>query len=109
METVNNAILGAIFNIPGSLPVISNYSADATTFEQYTGTYTSTASPLIIDISTSNNYLLAQPRGQRIYTMEPVDKHIFTHEKTHVTLTFNAAGKQMLLKQGSQSIMFTKQ
>lgn len=108
-ETVNNAVMAAVFNIPVELPKFSNYTASASTFDQYTGTYTSTASPLIIDISVRNNFLIAQPRGQRIYTMEPVDKNIFSHEKTNVTLTFNHAENQMQLKQGSQTMVFTKQ
>ncbi len=109
LDAVNNLALSAIYNMPLVWPTINTYTVSANTFDQYTGRYTSKASPLVIDISTRNNFLLAQPQGQRLYTMEPVGNHIFSHEKTNVTLTFNPAQNEMLLKQGSQTIVFNKQ
>ena len=63
----------------------------------------------MIEIWNKNNFLLAQPHGQKIYTMDATDKHQFLHEKTGVMLTFNPSEKQMTMKQGQQALIFTKQ
>lgn len=109
LETVNNAVVSIFFNQPITTPALNTYTVSAEALHQYTGTYTSKSSPLIIDISAKNNYLLAQPHGQRIYTMEPMEKNKFSHEKTGVTLEFDPSTSQMTLKQGNQAIVFTKQ
>ncbi|MEX6690831.1 serine hydrolase domain-containing protein [Danxiaibacter flavus] len=109
LETVNNSMLSIIFNKPVNLPKIDRYAVTAGELQQYLGTYKSQTSPLIIDISSKNNFLLAQPRGQRIYTMEATDKNKFLHVKTEVTLEFIPSASQMVMKQGPQTIVFTKQ
>ena len=109
LETVNNSILSVIFNRPIDLPLISSYSIAAKDLDLYTGTYTSQNSSLIIDISGRNNYLLAQPYGQKVYTMEATDKNKFLHEKTGVVLEFNLSNNEMVMKQGQQKIVFRKQ
>jgi len=109
LETVNESILSIVFNKPIDLPAFTRYTVKPEDLQQYTGTYTSQSSPLVIDISVENGFLLAQPHGQRIYTMEATGKDTFLHEKTGVTLDFITREKQMVLKQGPQTIVFTKQ
>src|SRR5215217_1380627 len=109
LETVNESILSIAFNKPIDLPAFTRYTVKPEDLQQYTGTYTSQSSPLVIDISVENGFLLAQPHGQRIYTMEATGKDTFLHEKTGVTLDFITREKQMVLKQGPQTIVFTKQ
>lgn len=109
LETVNNSILSIVFNKTFDVPVFKTYKVTSKDLQQYTGTYTSQNSPLVIDISTKNNYLLAHPKGQKIYTMEATEKNKFLHEKTGVTLDFVPEKNQMTMKQGQQTIVFTKQ
>ena len=109
LETVNNSILSVIFNKPFDLPEFNTYTVGSKDLQQYTGIYTSQSSALVIDISTKNNFLLAQPHGQKTYTMEATDKNKFLHEKTSVTLEFIPSKNQMIMKQGQQTIIFTKQ
>ncbi|MFT3932227.1 MAG: serine hydrolase domain-containing protein [Chitinophagaceae bacterium] len=109
LEKVNNTAMSIVFNQPVDLPSFANYKVSVKELDQYTGKYSSTSSPLVIDIWNKNNFLLAQPHGQRIYTMTATDRNKFSHDKTGVTLDFNPAEKQMILKQGLQSIVFTKE
>jgi CubicO group peptidase (beta-lactamase class C family) len=109
LETVNNAILSIVFNKPFDLPKFTTYTVSSKDLQQYIGTYTSQSSPLIIDISSKNNFLLAQPHGQKIYSMEAIRKNSFLHEKTGVTLEFIPEKNQMVMKQGQQTIVFIKQ
>lgn len=109
LETVNNSILSIVFNKPFDMPVFKTYKVTSEDLQQYAGTYTSQNSPLVIDISVKNNYLLAHPKGQRIYTMEATEKSKFLHEKTGVTLDFVPEKNEMTMKQGQQTIIFTRQ
>ena len=109
LETANNSIVSMYFNQPFNMPVLNTYAVNSKDLHQYKGTYTSDSSSLIIDISDKNNYLLANPHGQKTYTMEALDKDKFFHEKTGVTLEFNPSNSQMTMKQGKQKIVFTKQ
>ena len=108
LETVNESILSIVFDKPIDLPKFNRYRITED-LQQYSGTYTSEHNPLVIDISVKNNFLLAQPHGQKIYTMEATDKDKFFHEKTGVTLDFIPAKKQMVMKQGQQNLLFIKQ
>jgi CubicO group peptidase (beta-lactamase class C family) len=109
LETVNNSILSVVFNKPFDVPKFYRYTVALKDLQQYVGTYTSQSSSLIIDISTKNNFLLAQPRGQVIYTMEATEKNKFLHERTGVTLEFIPSENQMIMNQGQQTIFFIKQ
>ncbi len=108
LDEVNNSILSVVFNKDFTLPVFTKYTVTVAALDQYKGTYTSETNPLVIEIWSKNNFLLAQPHGQRIYTMEPVDKDKFFHEKTKVALEFIPSENKMILHQGSQTIMFTR-
>ncbi len=109
LETVNNSLLSIVFKKQFDLPKFNTYSVASKDLQPYTGTYTSQSSPLIIDISTKNNYLLAQPHGQKIYTMEAIEKNKFLHENAGVTLEFILAENKMIMKQRQQTIIFIKQ
>lgn len=108
LEIMNKAMLSIAFNSPFDLPKPNTYKVTSKELQQYIGSYTSDDSPLIIEISSKNNYLLAQPHGQRVYTMEPTEKNKFLHEKTGVTLEFDPEQHQMVMKQGQKAIIFTK-
>jgi CubicO group peptidase (beta-lactamase class C family) len=108
LETVNNSILSIVFNKPFDLPKFNTYTVIDKDLQQYAGTYTSQSSPLIIGISSKNSFLLAQPHGQKIYTMAAIEKNKFFHEQTGVTLEFILGENQMIMKQGQQTIVFTK-
>jgi len=41
--------------------------------------------------------------------VEAIGKNDFLHEKTGVTLDFAPEKKQMIMKQGQQTLVFTKQ
>lgn len=109
LETVNESLLSIVFNKPVDLPKFNRYAVTSGDLQQYSGTYTSQNSSLIIDVSVKNDFLLAQPRGQKVYTMEATNKDKFLNEKTGVTLEFIPLKNQMIMRQGKQEIMFTKQ
>lgn len=109
LETANESLLSFVFNKSVDLPKFNRYAVASGYLKKYSGTYTSQNSSLIIDVSVKNDFLLAQPRGQKVFTMEATNEDKFLHEKTGVTLEFIPLKNQMIMRQGKQEIMFTKQ
>ena len=109
LDNINQLVLKAIFNQSYSLPKINPYQINFTELAPYVGIYSSKESPLIISISRNKNKLIAQPKGQRIFTMDVMDKHVFNHLKSGVTLTFNPSTNSMTMTQGEQVFHFLKQ
>jgi D-alanyl-D-alanine carboxypeptidase len=105
---INETVFKAIFQQPFEIPSLNAYKVTDDQLQVYAGTYSSEQAPLVITISSKNNQLLAHPQGQQVYTMEAVSEHNFSHEATGVTLAFKPAAKQMILKQGQQTLLFTK-
>jgi len=109
LETVNEALLSIVFNKPFELPEFKRYAVTSGDLQQYPGAYKSPNTSLVIDVSVKNDFLLAQPHGQKAYTMEATGKDKFLHGKTGVTLEFIPVKKQMIMRQGKQEIIFTRQ
>jgi D-alanyl-D-alanine carboxypeptidase len=109
LETVNKSVLSIAYNKPVDLPVFKTYKTTTNDLNQYSGTYTSASNPLVIQIWNKNNFLLAQPQGEGVYTLDAIEEHKFYHEKTAASLEFDPAKQEMILKQGGQSLIFNKQ
>lgn len=105
---INETVFRAIFQQPFDIPSFNAYKVTNAMLKVYEGEYTSEQAPLVITISSKNDQLLAHPVGQQVFTMEAVSEHNFTHEATGVSLEFKPAEKQMILKQGSQTLLFTR-
>ncbi|XOV93294.1 MAG: serine hydrolase domain-containing protein [Bacteroidota bacterium] len=107
LADIHNIILKMIFDQPYEIPLINPYKVDAHDLEQYLGVYTSQESPLVITISQKEDTLLAQPEGQKIYTMDAMEKDFFKHHESGVTLEFDPSTKTMVMRQGSNTLHFT--
>lgn len=105
---INETVFKAMFHQPFDIPSFNAYKVTDAMLKVYEGEYTSEQTPLVIAISSKDNQLLAHPREQQVFTMEAVSEHNFTHEATGVSLEFKPAEKQMILKQGSQTLLFTR-
>ncbi|MGE5364563.1 MAG: serine hydrolase domain-containing protein [Bacteroidota bacterium] len=109
INDINTSVLNCVFGKPFAVPVLNIYKITPADLLPYFGVYTSKNSPLIITISGKDNMLLAQPKGQKIYTMEATAKDKFKHDKSGVTLEFNPSESKMIMKQGKQTLLFSKQ
>lgn len=106
LTKINSLVLKAVFNKAFEVPKINPFKLRALDLENYLGVYKSHDSPLIITISRNGNSLLAQPKGQRVFTMDAMAKDAFSHDESGVTLEFNTSEKSMTMKQGEQIIHF---
>ena len=109
LAEINKVMLSYAFNEPCELPALHQYKVSHDDLTPYLGVYTSQNSPLVITISRNGNKLLAQPKGQKIYTMDATAKDIFKHDKSGVTLKFDVSDNSMLMKQGNMELQFHKE
>ncbi len=109
LEKIHDLVLKATFNQSFEVPTIHSYKLSSDDLVPYLGVYSSNESPLIIEISRSGNRLLALPKEQRIFTMDAVDKDVFTHDKSGVTLEFTPVENKMVMKQGAQVLNFFRE
>ena len=108
LPLLHRRLIAPYLGLPLELPKLASYPVSRTELQALTGRYTSTDSPLVITISEHKGKLLAQPEGQRIYTMDAVGPDWFRHDKSGVTLKFHPVQQTMTMIQGGQEIHFTR-
>ncbi|MBV8252356.1 MAG: beta-lactamase family protein [Chitinophaga sp.] len=110
--TTNNILLCALscyYNNPFDMPNFKTVAINAESLDQYLGKYASSQIPIKIQITKVENKLYGQASGQQAFPLEAMSSTTFQYEPAGVVLDFNAEKKQMVLKQGGQSFMFTKE
>ena len=108
LANINELVLKVVFNQPFDIPQIKPYKVTSQDLIPYLGVYTNPDNPLIITITKKENRLLAQPKGQKIYTMDAIDKDVFSHDESGVTLEFSTSKNSMVMRQGKQILHFSK-
>lgn len=105
---INKLVLDVAFDQPYVLPQIRTYETSAQELSSYVGEYSGDHSPYEIRIFQQGNELLAQPKGQRVFRMDAINRNVFKHHKSGVTLRFSVSEKTMLMIQGENEFLFTK-
>lgn len=108
LDNINELVLKVAFNQPFEIPQINPYKVTSHDLIPYLGEYTNPDNPLMITISKKENRLLAQPKGQKIYTMDAIGKDVFRHYESGVTLEFDTSKNSMVMRQGKQILHFSK-
>ncbi len=106
-EVVSNA-LSIYFNQPFAIPEFKTTTLSAAEFNKYVGKYSSSQTPLRINIIEKNRTLYAQGNGQRAIPFEAKGDNKFTCAIQGATLQFDTAKKSFSLMQGGTSHLFTK-
>ncbi|RZL47411.1 MAG: class A beta-lactamase-related serine hydrolase, partial [Pedobacter sp.] len=109
LNDISKTVLNSVFDLTFEIPNFDNYKVKQKDLLPYLGIYTSTNSPLIISISKKDNVLLAQPKGQQVFVMDAIADNKFRHDKSGVMLEFTPLLNQMMMTQGNQTLIFTKQ
>lgn len=108
----NNILLCALnsyFNKPFTMPVFGSVAVTPEILDLYSGTYGSTQIPIKITISKKDNTLIAQATGQPSFPLEATTTKVFKFDVAGIVLEFNSDKKEMILKQGGQEFLFTKE
>ncbi|NIG54899.1 beta-lactamase family protein [Chitinophaga sp. Cy-1792] len=101
--------LSCYYNRDFNIPTFTSFTPAVATLDQYTGNYTSTALPLKIQVSRQGTRLLAQASGQQPFMLEAVSATTFHFDMAGIVLEFDAAKKQMILKQGGKEYIYVKE
>ncbi|WP_375586860.1 serine hydrolase domain-containing protein [Flagellimonas aurea] len=108
LPILHRSIIAPYLGLPLALPKLAFYDVSQEELQALEGRYTGTDSPLVITISEQEGKLLAQPEGQRIYTMDAEGPNQFRHDKSGVTLEFDPAQQTMTMIQGGQELHFIR-
>ena len=102
------AVLGSFYGKGFNLPKFSTVELTANDLEKFLGTYSSEQIPPKIMISKEGSTLLAQATGQSSFPLEPISKDTFIFEKAGVEIEFKTRTEEMIMKQGGQEFLFSK-
>ncbi|ASK30199.1 D-alanyl-D-alanine carboxypeptidase [Chryseobacterium sp. T16E-39] len=103
--TALSAAYGKDFEIP-NLAVITLSESE---LQQFTGTYATTKMPMKIDVFVKDKVLMAQATGQGAFPLEATSKTSFKFDTAGIVINFNPAKKELVLSQGGNTILFTKE
>jgi CubicO group peptidase (beta-lactamase class C family) len=109
---VNEILLRTLNNFYGKqekLPEFTVYNADPSTFDQYTGVYTSPGIPIKLTISKNEDRLFGQGEGQPPFPLEPSAKDEFRFDVAGIVIRFMPEKNQLTLNQGGRENLFTRE
>jgi D-alanyl-D-alanine carboxypeptidase len=106
------AVLSIYFNLPYKLPDFDSAPAvilAETDLEKLVGTYVSTQLPLKIMITRDKTSLYAQATGQSMFPLTATAEDKFKFEPAGVVMEFDAAKRELTLKQGGGTFLFARE
>lgn len=111
MNDILIGVLSIYFGNPYSIPTFMPSSVMLTTedLDKYLGVYSSTQIPLKITITKDNTTLIAQATGQSSFPLEATEKNSFKFDPAGIRMEFSPEKKELTLKQGGQTILFTRE
>ncbi len=109
---MNNILIGVLsiyFNKPYSIPALITISLKTEDLDKYLGVYSTTQIPLKITMTKDNTTLISQATGQSSFPLEATGKDKFEFDPAGIVMEFNPDKNEMTLKQGGQTVVFTKE
>lgn len=92
-----------------SIPTFETIVVKSEDLDKYTGIYSSADFSLKITVRKENDKLFAQATGQGAFPLESFEKDKFKFDGAGIVLEFLPEKNQMILKQGANTILFTKE
>jgi D-alanyl-D-alanine carboxypeptidase len=111
MNDILIGVLSIYFDKPYFIPTFNSPSIILKTedLDKYLGVYSSTQIPLKITITKNATTLISQATGQSSFPLEATEKDKFKFEPAGIKVEFNPDKKEMTLKQGGETVLFTKE
>lgn len=106
-EIIQGAI-GIYFNKPYSIPDFKNAGLTSEDLDKYLGEYAGPGLPLVITVSKSGSNLTAQATGQGVIALKAITATVFEFPAAGIVMEFDAAKKQMTLKQNGNTYLLSK-
>ncbi|WP_373493312.1 serine hydrolase domain-containing protein [Aquiflexum sp.] len=113
MNFSNSEIVQQIFNTlyehNASLPLLFKLEIEDSELDKLSGTYSSAQAPIKIVVSHKNGYLIAQASGQDPFLLHAESQTVFKHLQAGIVLEFGHNSSEVILKQGSKEMKFTRE
>lgn len=109
---VNDIMIGALsiyYNQRYEIPSFTVVELSDNELDQYTGLYSSKDMPLKITVTKDGKTLMAQATGQGAFPLESTAKNVFKFDAAGIKLEFSPEKKEMILKQGPGTYLFTRE
>lgn len=100
--------LASVYNDHFDMPGFREVKVDEATLRRYEGDYVSADIPLGLKLRVENGVLLGQGTGQPSFPLDPVSDTTFEFLQAGVRIEIDAAGSQLVLKQGGKSYLFKR-
>ncbi len=101
--------LSILYDRAFEYPTFEVYTVDPADLMAYEGVYGAPDFPLKLTIAAEGEQLKAQGTGQPAFILNAVGQHQFDFKKAKLALTFVLEKQQMILVQGGQTIVLTKE
>ncbi|TAD86699.1 MAG: class A beta-lactamase-related serine hydrolase [Bacteroidetes bacterium] len=106
---ISIAVLSAVYNKPYDIPVFKSLSLTSEDLDKYLGVYASKQIALKLTVTKKENILMVQGTGQPAFAVEATEKDKFKADQLGAKLEFSPTENTLVLFQGGQKIMFTKE
>lgn len=103
-----NGALSIYFDKPFAIPQFKTAPVTVTNIDKYIGRYTSTKSPLKINITQNKNTLVAQADGQSTYPLEAKGKDRFVLDLAGLELQFDTVKHNFIYFQNGETYEFNR-
>jgi CubicO group peptidase (beta-lactamase class C family) len=111
MNDILVGVFSIYFNKPYFIPTFTPPSISLRTedLDKYLGVYSSTQIPLKFTITKNDTTLISQATGQSTLPLEATEKDKFKFDLIGIKMEFNPDKNEMTVKQGGQTVLFTKE
>lgn len=100
-------VLSIYFNKPYQVPDFNAFVVRDEDLDKYLGGYASTQIPLKLTFTKKNGVLMGQATGQSAFPLDATKENEFKFNAAGIVLTFDPANKQVTLKQGGGTYLFS--
>jgi hypothetical protein len=102
-------VIDIYYNKPFQIPTFETIAVSPEVLDQYVGVYSSPDAPRKWTITRDGGTLFVQPGNENAAVLEATAQDRFQLFGGKITFEFDAAKREMILKRGGRSIVFTKE
>lgn len=106
---ITNAVFNSVYDKPFEIPEFSSYTLTSEDLNNYLGIYASKEIPVKLTITKKGNTLIGQATGQPSFPLEATAKDKFEYDQAGVEMVFNTQKQTLLMKQGGNEFLLTKE
>jgi CubicO group peptidase (beta-lactamase class C family) len=109
VKEIISGVIDIYYNKPFQIPTFETIAVSPEVLDQYVGVYSSPDAPRKWTITRDGGTLFVQPGNENAAVLEATAQDRFQLFGGKITFEFDAAKREMILKRGGRSIVFTKE